>query len=49
MIIEWNVHMFSSDTERYPFHERAAYTPRAEMLDEDPLAEYMQRMDDEGN
>ncbi len=44
MIIEWNVHMFSSDTERYPFHERAAYTPAVKQLTPDPLAEYLERM-----
>ncbi len=27
MIIEWNAHMFSADTDRYPFHPRAAYVP----------------------
>jgi predicted TIM-barrel fold metal-dependent hydrolase len=48
MIIEWNAHMFSSDTERYPFHDRAAYTPRAEMLSADPLAEYIERLETEG-
>ncbi len=48
MIIEWNHHMFSSDTERYPFHDRAAYTPRSEMLSIDPMAEYILRMDQEG-
>lgn len=48
MIIEWNAHMFSSDTDRYPFHERAAYTPREEMRFDDPLADYLQRMDEHG-
>jgi predicted TIM-barrel fold metal-dependent hydrolase len=48
MIIEWNAHMFSSDTERYPFHDRAAYTPRPEMQSADPLADYIARMEEEG-
>ncbi len=48
MIIEWNVHMFSSNTERYPFHDRAAYTPKPEMRSADPLADYMVRMEEEG-
>ncbi|MBN4064149.1 amidohydrolase [Dehalococcoides mccartyi] len=48
MIIDWNIHMFSSDTERYPFHSRAAYRPRAEMLLDDPVAEYMKHMEQEG-
>ncbi len=48
MIIEWNAHMFSSDTDRYPFHPQAAYKPRPEMLSNDPLAEYIERMEVEG-
>lgn len=48
MIIEWNAHMFSSDTERFPFHPRAAYTPKPAMLSADPLADYIKRMDEEG-
>ncbi len=45
MIIEWNAHMFSSDTSRYPFHPRAAYTPDASRFEADPLAAYLGRMD----
>jgi predicted TIM-barrel fold metal-dependent hydrolase len=48
MIIEWNAHMFSSHTDRYPFHPQAAYVPSAEMLLPDPLAAYMAHMDAEG-
>ena len=48
MIIEWNAHMFSSDTRRYPFHPNAAYTPDASRLSEDPLADYFTRMEEEG-
>ena len=48
MIIEWNTHMFSSDTERYPFHPDAAYHPRTQNLSADPLTDYVKRMDDEG-
>lgn len=48
MIIEWNAHMFSQDTARYPFHPQAAYVPDASRLAADPLAEYMQRMQTEG-
>jgi len=48
MIIEWNAHMFSADTNRYPFYPSAVYTPRAENLADDPLAVYLQRMEDEG-
>ena len=48
MIIEWNAHMFSTDTERYPYHVRATYTPGAEGSSPDPLAKYLARMDAEG-
>ncbi len=48
MIVEWNAHMFSSDTGRYPFHPRAAYTPDPSRCDADPLATYLRRMDDFG-
>lgn len=44
MIIEWNTHLFSRDTARYPFHPQAAYTPSAEHLSPDPLADYLDRM-----
>jgi len=48
MIIEWNAHMFSSDTARYSFHPRAAYVPDAARLSADPLADYLAHMDAEG-
>jgi L-fuconolactonase len=48
MIIEWNTHLFSSDTARYPWHPRAAYVPGASMLSADPLADYLARMRAEG-
>lgn len=48
MIIEWNAHMFSQDTNRYPFHPRAAYTPGSERLSSDPLADYLEHMALEG-
>ena len=48
MIVEWNVHMFSADVERYPFHAQAAYRPNPARLDADPLAPYLRRMDQEG-
>lgn len=48
MIIEWNVHLFSSDTDRYPFHPRAAYAPNAAMLSADPLADYLAHMAEQG-
>jgi predicted TIM-barrel fold metal-dependent hydrolase len=48
MIIEWNAHMFSSDTDRYPFHPRATYVPGPEGRAGDPLADYLARMEREG-
>ena len=48
MIIEWNAHMFSADTARFPFHPEAVYTPRVENLEADPLAAYLERMRQEG-
>jgi L-fuconolactonase len=48
MIIEWNAHMFSRDTDRFPFHPRAAYRPNPERMPLDPLADYIKRLDDDG-
>ena len=48
MIIEWNAHMFSADTDRYPFHPRATYMPDPGQRAEDPLADYLARMAEEG-
>ncbi|HAA74463.1 TPA: hypothetical protein DCE37_05000 [Candidatus Latescibacteria bacterium] len=48
MIIEWNAHMFSSDTGKYPFHPDAVYHPKTENMVEDPLAVYLERMEEEG-
>ena len=33
--------MFSSDTERYPFHERAVYLPDESRWEQDPLEIYL--------
>jgi predicted TIM-barrel fold metal-dependent hydrolase len=44
MVIEWNAHMFSSNTRRYPFHPAAAYMPSATDLEDDPLTIYLERM-----
>ncbi len=46
MIIEWNMHIFSSDTEKYPFHSRAAYVPKEPMRLHDPLTVYVAHMDE---
>jgi predicted TIM-barrel fold metal-dependent hydrolase len=48
MVIEWNAHIFSRDTQRYPFYPQAAYTLDVSQLTDDPLAEYVARMQQEG-
>jgi len=48
MIVEWNAHMFSSDTQRFPFHELATYTPAEDRLLADPFAAYLRRMGEVG-
>jgi len=44
MVIEWNAHMFSRNTRRYPFHQAAAYVPSATDMEDDPLTIYLERM-----
>jgi predicted TIM-barrel fold metal-dependent hydrolase len=44
MIIEWNTHLFSADTARYPFHPTATYVPGPDRRSADPLAEYQASM-----
>ena len=44
MIVEWNTHIFSPDTERYPLHPQAAYRPDVSVHPADPLGAYLQRM-----
>ena len=48
MIIDWNVHMFSSNTDRYPFHPRATYVPAPKQTSADPLQDYLDHMAAEG-
>ena len=48
MIVEWNAHMFSSDTKRYPWHPQAAYVPSTERLERDPLAVYLRTLEERG-
>jgi L-fuconolactonase len=48
MLIEWNAHMFSRDTQLYPFHPAAAYVPDAADLEDDPLAAYLEHMRAQG-
>lgn len=48
MVIEWNTHIFSPDLQRYPFHERASYTPDVSVQSADPLGAYLAQMDQHG-
>jgi predicted TIM-barrel fold metal-dependent hydrolase len=48
MIIEWNQHIFHPDVARYPLHERAVYRPDVSKYSADPLADYVERMRQEG-
>ncbi len=47
-IIEWNAHIFSPDTKKFPFHPQANYQPDVSQQPDDPLAAYMERLDEEG-
>src|SRR5690606_35330791 len=47
-VIEWNVHIFSPDVRKYPFHEKATYHPDVSKQPNDPLEAYFQRMNQEG-
>ncbi|MFT5085734.1 MAG: putative TIM-barrel fold metal-dependent hydrolase [Candidatus Latescibacterota bacterium] len=44
MIVEWNTHIFSPDTAKYPLHEKAAYRPDLSQHPQDPLAAYLEHM-----
>jgi len=48
MIVEWNTHIFSPDTTKYPLHEKAAYSPNMSKHPADPLAVYLDHMRTEG-
>ncbi|MCB0667150.1 MAG: amidohydrolase family protein [Saprospiraceae bacterium] len=47
-IIEWNAHIFSPDTTRYPFHAKATYRPDVTQNAADPLKSYLERLNTEG-
>ncbi len=47
-VVEWNAHMFSSDTKRYPFHPRATYKPDAATFPADPLGVYQKHLKEFG-
>jgi predicted TIM-barrel fold metal-dependent hydrolase len=46
-VIEWNQHMFSRDTGRFPFNPKAPYTPDFTKFPSDPLVPYLQRLEQE--
>jgi predicted TIM-barrel fold metal-dependent hydrolase len=39
-VIEWNMHMFSSDVTRFPFSPRGTYKPDVSRLSADPVVDY---------
>ena len=43
-VIEWNQHMFSFNTARFPFSPRGTYKPDVSRLSADPLADYQAHM-----
>lgn len=45
MLIEWIHHLFSADTQRYPWHPNAVYIPEPQALDPDPLRAYINYLD----
>lgn len=47
-VIEWNAHIFSPDLKKYPFHPKATYQPDVSGNPADPLAAYLDRMEQEG-
>jgi predicted TIM-barrel fold metal-dependent hydrolase len=47
-VIEWNMHMFSARTERFPFHPSAVYKPDASRFEADPLVSYQKHMKQAG-
>lgn len=47
-IIEWNAHIFSPDTSKYPIHPKTTYTPDVSVHPNDALAVYLKRLEEEG-
>jgi predicted TIM-barrel fold metal-dependent hydrolase len=48
VIVEWNHHLWSQDTETYPYHPDARYAPSTDFGSVAPLEEYEHRLDDLG-
>jgi len=47
-VIEWNQHMFSANTAKFPFHPQAVYKPDPSSFQPDPLAAYEKHMKEAG-
>ena len=47
-VIEWNTHMFSANTAKFPFHPQAVYKPDASSFQADPLVAYEKHMKEAG-
>ena len=47
-VIEWNAHMFSSDTAHFPFSPRGTYKPDTARLSVDPLVVYQAHLKEAG-
>jgi L-fuconolactonase len=47
-VIEWNMHMFSANTAKFPFHQNAVYKPDATKFAADPLAPYQAHLKEAG-
>ncbi|MBW8708674.1 MAG: amidohydrolase family protein [Alphaproteobacteria bacterium] len=47
-VIEWNMHMFSADTAKFPFHPSAVYKPDASKFPVDPLPPYQAHLKEAG-
>jgi len=47
-VIEWNMHMFSSNTAKFPFSPRGTYKPDTARLSADPLVDYQAHLKEAG-
>jgi predicted TIM-barrel fold metal-dependent hydrolase len=47
-VIEWNMHMFSSNIARFPFSPRGTYKPDVARLSADPMADYQAHLKEFG-
>ena len=47
-VIEWNMHMFSANTAKFPFSPRGTYKPDVSRLSADPLVDYQAHLKEAG-